>query len=103
MYIKKKDKVLILSGKDKGKTGEVLKCFKDKNRLIVSKINLIKRHTRPTQSDPGGIVEKEATIHISNVKLLCVKCGKSTRVKIDKLSDGQKVRICKKCGRILLW
>ena len=102
LHIKKKDKVIVLAGKDKGKTGEVLKILPEKGRVLISKINFIKRHTRATQSDPGGIREKEAPIHISNVLLLCSKCNKPTRRKIDTLSDGKKVRICRKCGEMIV-
>ncbi|MBD3271752.1 MAG: 50S ribosomal protein L24 [Elusimicrobia bacterium] len=101
-HIKKKDKVIVLTGKDKGKTGEVLKVFGDKNTVLVSKINFIKRHTRPTQADPGGIREKEAPITLSNVMLVCPKCSKPTRKKFDYLSDGSKVRVCRKCGEMVL-
>jgi large subunit ribosomal protein L24 len=102
MFIKKKDKVYVLAGKDKGKTGDVLKCFFDTNRVIVSKINLVKRHTKPTKTDPGGIHEKEASIDISNVQLVCAKCGKRTRVKYETIAAGEKVRVCKKCGEIII-
>lgn len=102
LHIKKKDKVLVMTGKDKGKTGEVLKIFPEKKRVLVSKINFIKRHTRPTQTDPGGIREKEAPVHISNLMLICSKCSKPTRLKIDFLSDGKKVRVCRKCGEMIV-
>ncbi len=102
LHIKKKDKVMVMTGKDKGKTGEVLKIFAEKKRVLVSKINFIKRHTRPTQTDPGGIREKEAPVHISNLMLICSKCSKPTRRKIDFLSDGKKVRVCRKCGEMIV-
>ncbi len=102
LHIKKKDKVMVLSGDEKGKTGEVLKIFPDKGRLIISKINLVKRHTRPSQNKPGGVIEKENSVHLSNVMLLCSKCNQPTKVKMDKLADGKKVRICKKCQEIIL-
>ncbi len=102
LNIKKKDKVVVLVGKDKGKEGEVLKVIEETNKVIVSKINFVKRHTKPTQRDPGGIKEKEAPISISNVMLVCPKCGKPNRPKFDKLSDGKKVRICRKCGEIIV-
>lgn len=102
LHIKKKDKVMVMTGKDKGKTGEVLKIFPEKKRVLVSKINFIKRHTRPTQTDPGGIREKEAPVHISNLMLICSKCSKPTRLKIDFLSDGKKVRVCRKCGEMIV-
>ena len=100
--IKKKDTVLVKTGKDKGKQGEVLKIFREKNRVLVSKLNIIKRHTRPTQTDPGGVVEKESSIHISNLQLVCSKCAQPTKIKFDRLEDGQKVRICKKCGEMIV-
>ncbi|MBN1622291.1 MAG: 50S ribosomal protein L24 [Endomicrobiales bacterium] len=101
LSVKKKDKVKILSGKDKGKTGEVLKVFPNEMRVIVSKVNFVKRHTRPTQQDPGGIHEKEAPINISNVMLICPKCSQTTRLKIDFLSDGKKIRVCRRCGEMI--
>ena len=102
LNIKKKDKVVVLAGKDKGKQGEVLKVFEETNKVIVSKVNFVKRHTKPTQRDPGGIKEKEAPIAISNVMLVCPKCGKPNKPKFDKLSDGKKVRVCRKCGEIIV-
>jgi len=102
LSIKKKDKVVVKTGKDKGKTGEVLKVFPETSRVIVSKINFIKRHTRPTQTEPGGITEKESPIHISNVQLICPKCNQATRVKMDRLSDGKKIRVCRKCGEMVV-
>lgn len=100
ILIKKKDKVKIKTGKDKGKNGEVLKVFPKKEAIIVSKINFVKRHTRTSRTEPGGIIEKEAPIHVTNVQLICSKCNQPTRVKIDTLEDGKKVRICKKCGEM---
>ena len=102
LTIKKKDKVVVKTGKDKGKTGEVLKVFPETSRVIVSKINFIKRHTRATQTAPGGITEKESPIHISNVQLICPKCNQATRVKIDYLSDGKKIRVCRKCSEMIV-
>lgn len=101
LTIKKKDKVKVLAGKDKGKTGEVLKVFPDSRTVIVGKINFVKRHTKATQSDPGGIREKEAPLSISKVMLVCPKCQQSIRPKFDSLSDGKKVRICRKCGEMV--
>ncbi|MDD3053699.1 MAG: 50S ribosomal protein L24 [Endomicrobiaceae bacterium] len=102
LNIKKKDKVKILVGKDKGKQGEVLKLFSEDNRVLVAKVNFVKRHTKPTQRDPGGIKEKEAPVSISNVMLVCPKCDKANRPKFDTLSDGKKVRVCRKCGEIIV-
>ena len=102
LNIKKKDKVVVLSGKDKGKKGEVLDVFPDKCKVVVAKINFVKRHTKPTQRDAGGIREKEAPIAMSKVMLICPKCEQALRPKFDKLSDGKKVRLCRKCGEMLI-
>ncbi len=102
LNIQKKDKVVVLSGKDKGKKGEVLKVFPDKDKVIVSKINFVKRHTKPTQRDPGGIREKEAPIAASKVMLVCPKCDQPSRPKADALSDGKKIRVCRKCGEMIV-
>jgi large subunit ribosomal protein L24 len=102
LNIKKKDKVVILSGKDKGKKGEVLKVYPEEAKVIVAKINFVKRHTKPTQRDPGGIREKEAPIAISKVKLVCPKCDQAARPKFDALSDGKKIRVCRRCGEMIV-
>jgi len=97
--IKKNDIVTVIKGKDKGKSGKVLKMFADDRRIVVEKINFVKRHTKPSQKvQQGGIIEKEAAIRIDNVMLICNKCGKPTRVKV---ADNKKVRICKKCNEML--
>lgn len=102
MRIKKNDMVRVISGNAKGNEGKVLKVFPDTNRIIVEKVRLIKRHTRQqSQQDRGGIVEKEAPIDISNVILVCPKCGKPSRTSMAKLADGRKVRRCKKCKETL--
>jgi large subunit ribosomal protein L24 len=102
-YIKRNDLVKVISGDDKGKTGRVLKVFPKEARIIVEKVNLIKRHLRKghPSAPQGGIIEKEAPIHISNVMLVCTKCNKPTRVAKVELSDGSKVRKCKKCNEII--
>ena len=101
-YIKKDDKVKVIVGKDKGKIGKVLKVVKKKNGILVEKINMAKRHSRPTaQNRQGGILEKEMPIQWSNVMLMCNKCVKPTRVKMQRLEDGKKVRVCVKCGEAL--
>jgi large subunit ribosomal protein L24 len=102
MAIRKKDKVVVLSGKDKGKQGEVVEVDSAKGRVLISKINFIKRHTRPTQTEPGGIREKEAQLSISKVMLVCPKCNQPTRSKFDFLSDGTKARVCRRCGEMLV-
>ena len=100
--IRKKDKVLILTGEDKGKRGEVVSVFPKEMSLIVSKMNISKRHKRPTQTDPGGIKEIESPVHISDVMLVCPKCDQTTRAKFDRLSDGKKIRVCRKCGEMIV-
>lgn len=102
LSIKKKDKVVVIAGKDKGKKGEVLKLVPEKNRVVVSKINFIKRHMRPTQTDPGGIREKEAALAIANIMLICPRCNQPTRPRYDRLSDGKKARFCRKCEEMIV-
>ena len=101
--IKKDDTVFIMNGKDRGKTGKVLRVDQAEQRIIVEKINFIKRHTRPNpqKNIQGGIVEKEAPVPASNVKVVCPDCGEPTRVGYKILEDGQKVRACKKCQGVL--
>jgi large subunit ribosomal protein L24 len=100
--IKKNDKVTILSGKEQGKIGNVLKVDAEKGRAIVEKINIVKRHSKPSaQNAQGGIIEKEAPLHISNLMIICNKCAEPTRIGKRILDDGTRVRICKKCGEIL--
>jgi large subunit ribosomal protein L24 len=101
--IKKNDEVYILRGKDRGKTGRVLIVHPGKNRIVVEGVQMIKRHTRPNpqRNIKGGIVEKEASIHISNVALVCKNCKKHTRIGKSVLSDGRHVRSCKKCGNTI--
>ncbi|MBU0991761.1 MAG: 50S ribosomal protein L24 [Proteobacteria bacterium] len=97
--IKKDDKVKIIAGKDNGKIGKVLKVIKKKNRMVVENINMIKLHQKPNMNNrQGGIVDKEAPIHSSNVMLMCGHCVSPVRVKVKLLEDGKKVRICKKCN-----
>jgi len=101
-HIKKDDKVKILTGKDKGKIGKVLKVDRKKDRLLVENINVVKRHTRPTaQNRQGGIVESEAPISWSNAMLMCNKCMNPIRVQMKQLDDGKKVRICRKCSEVI--
>lgn len=99
MKIKKGDTVLITSGKDKGRKGKVLEAFPEESRILIEGINLRKKHQRPKKSgEKGQIVEMPGPIHISNVKLICSKCGKATRIKY-KITGRKKYRICKKCGQ----
>lgn len=101
MKILKGDKVKILIGKDKGREGEVIKCFPKKSTVVVQGLNMFKKHVKPSQNHPGSIVEKERPFHISKVILICPECKKTTRVgyKIDK--SGAKYRICKKCQAVI--
>src|SRR5437773_268221 len=99
--IKKKDTVIVLSGDERGKKGEVLEVITDSQRVLISKVNFVKRHMRPTQTDPGGIREKEASIHLSNVMLVCPKCNQPTRPKMEKSAE-DKTRACRKCGEMIL-
>ena len=100
MKIKKGDQVIVITGRDKGKTGEVIKSMPKENKVIVQGINLVKRHTRPTQESAGGIITKEAPIHVSNVALIDPKDGKATRVGF-KVENGQKVRVSKRSGEVI--
>lgn len=101
LKIRKGDRVIVLTGRSKGKTGEVLQVFPKRERLIVQGVNMAKRHTRPTQSSPGGIIEKEATIHVSNLAHVDPKTDKATRVGYRVLEDGRKVRFAKQSGEII--
>ena len=99
--IRKGDTVKILAGKDKGKTGKVIAVIPEKDRIVVEKVNIIKKHKRPDQKSKGGILEKESAIHISKAGLLCSKCNAVVRIKSKKLEDGNKVRICSKCNDVI--
>ena len=100
--MKKNDLVMVMAGKEKGKSGRILKVFPRKTRALIEKINFIKRHTRPSgQTKQGGIIEREAPIHVSNVMVICEKCNLPIRVGKKILDDGKKVRVCKKCGELL--
>ncbi len=101
MKMKKGDRVKVITGKDKGKTGEILRMFPEDNRAIVQGVNMIKRHTRATQTATGGIIEKEASIHISNLGHIDPKSDKPTRVGYRFLKDGKKVRYAKGSGEVI--
>ncbi len=98
-HVKKDDKVELLVGKDKGRVGKVLRVEQKTGRAVVEKINIVKRHTKPNAANQqGGIIEKEAYVDVSNLKLICPKCSKTVRVGKKILDDGSKARVCKKCG-----
>ena len=101
VHVRKNDTVIVISGKDKGKTGEVLKVIPKTGRVIVKGVNIVKKHQKPNkQNMQGGIVEMEAAINSSKVMLYCEKCKKATRISNKIMEDGSKVRVCKKCGEI---
>lgn len=102
VHVKTGDTVLVIAGKSKGKKGKVVSVQPEKSRVIIEGVNVVKRHTKPTQKMPqGGIVEKEAPIHSSNVMLYCNKCNSPTRINKKLLEDGKKTRVCKECGEVL--
>jgi large subunit ribosomal protein L24 len=101
LKIKKGDRVIVTTGRDKGKIGEVLRVLPKENRAIVQGVNKVKRHTRPRVGSPGGIVEKEATIHVSNLAHVDPKTNKPSRVGFKFLSDGRKVRYAKRSGEVI--
>jgi large subunit ribosomal protein L24 len=102
MKIRKGDRVQVLTGKDRGKTGTVTRAYPERGRVIVDGVNIAKKHQKPTsQTNTGGIIDKEMPIAVANVAILCGSCGKPTRIGYRFESDGTKVRICRKCGKDL--
>jgi large subunit ribosomal protein L24 len=102
IHVEKSDMVMIMAGKEKGKSGKIIKVFTDKGRILVENLNIVKRHSRPTKANAqGGIIEKEAPLASSNVLLLCGACSKPTRTGMRILEDGSKARFCKKCNEIV--
>ncbi len=98
--IKRDDLVLVIAGKDKGKIGKVKKVIREKSRVVVEGVNIVKKHMRARGPElPSGIIQMEAPIHISNVKLVCPMCGQATRIGFLIKEDGKKSRVCKKCGK----
>jgi len=101
-HVRKGDTVVVIAGRDRGKSGKVLGVFRLDRKVTVERINIIKRHTKPTQQNrQGGILEREAPIHLSNVMLYCSTCQKPARVGIKTLTDGSRVRVCRKCTQPL--
>lgn len=101
MNVKKGDEVIVIAGKDKGKTGKVVQVIPSQDKVVVEGVAIVKRHTKPTQKMPqGGIVEKEAAIHVSNVMPFCSTCKKGVRV-AHTIENGTKTRVCRKCGKAL--
>ena len=100
MFVRKEDTVMVVAGKERGKTGKVIKVVPQKSRVFIERVNLVKRHSKPrTAQQPGGIVEKEASIHVSNVMIMCDFCNAPVRIGHKFLEDGEKVRICRRCGQ----
>ena len=102
MEIRKNDSVMVIAGKERGKTGKVLRVLKEKDAVIVERLNIVKRHTKPRgPQQTGGIVEKEAAIHASNIMIMCDKCNAPARIGHKLLTDGKKIRICRNCREAL--
>jgi large subunit ribosomal protein L24 len=102
VQIRKNDSVIVIGGKERGKTGKVLRVLPDRDAVVIERLNMVKRHTKPRgPQQPGGIVEKEAAIHASNIMILCDKCNAPVRVGHKTLGDGKKIRICRRCNEAL--
>jgi large subunit ribosomal protein L24 len=100
--IKKNDSVMIIAGKERGKIGKVLRVLPQENRAVVERLNLVKRHLKPRgPQSPGGILEKEAPIHLSNLMPMCERCNAPVRIGTRTLDDGSKARVCRRCGELL--
>jgi large subunit ribosomal protein L24 len=100
--IRKNDSVMVIAGKERGKTGKILRVLQEKSSVIVERLNIVKRHSKPRgPQQPGGIVEKEAAIHSSNVMIMCDKCNAPVRIGQKILADGKKIRICRSCNEAL--
>ncbi|HEU4342965.1 MAG TPA: 50S ribosomal protein L24 [Candidatus Binatia bacterium] len=102
MQIRKNDSVMVIAGKERGKTGKILRVLPDQGAVLIERINLMKRHSRPRgPQQPGGIVEKEAPIEASNIMIMCDKCNAPVRIGRKILADGEKIRVCRRCGEAL--
>jgi large subunit ribosomal protein L24 len=99
--IKKGDKVIVITGRDRGKQGEVLRVLREESRVVVQGVHMVKRHTRQSAGNPGGIIEKEAAIHVSNVAHVDPKSGRATKVGFKNLEDGRKVRVARRSGETI--
>ena len=102
MQIKTKDTVLVLAGKDKGKKGEVKSVNPAKNRVVVAGVNMVSKHTKPSQNKQGGIIQVEAAMDASNVAFVCNKCNKAMTPKVQITADGKKIRVCRKCNEPII-
>jgi len=102
LHIKRGDTVTVVSGKERGKRGKVLLVLPERGRVIVEKVNMIKKHQRPTQKlRQGGIIEREGSLNLSNVMVICPKCDRPTRTGVQLLAEGKKVRVCKRCSEVV--
>jgi large subunit ribosomal protein L24 len=101
MKLKKGDEVIVIAGKDKGKKGKIVKVIPEDRRIVVDGVNMVKRHSKPSRTGAGGIVEKAASLHASNVMLLDPKTGKGTRVGYKTLEDGRKTRVARRSGEVI--
>ena len=102
MHVRKGDMVIVIAGKDKGKRGKVLRVLNKKDRVVIERVNMVKRHTKPSQRNPqGGIVEKEGSVHVSNVAHFSEKLGKAAKVSIQVNEAGKRIRVLKKTGEVL--
>jgi large subunit ribosomal protein L24 len=102
VQIRKNDSVMVIAGKERGKTGKVLRVLKEKDAVIIERLNIVKRHTKPRgPQQTGGIVEKEAAIHASNIMIMCEKCNAPARIGHKIFADGKKIRICRNCKEAL--
>ncbi|MGB7947118.1 MAG: 50S ribosomal protein L24 [Candidatus Binatia bacterium] len=102
MQIRKNDSVMVISGRERGKTGKVLRVLPKKEAVVIERVNMVKRHSRPRgPQQPGGIVEKEASVRVANIMMMCDKCNAPVRVGRKILADGKRIRICRRCGEAL--
>ena len=100
--IKKNDMVMVISGRDRGKTGKVMRVLRERGRVVIERLNMVKRHSKARgAASPGGIVDKEAPLHISNVMIFCERCNAPVRVGIKAADDGSKSRVCRRCGEAI--
>ena len=102
MQIRKNDSVMVISGRERGKTGKVLRVLPKEEAVVIERVNMVKRHSRPRgPQQPGGIVEKEASVRVANIMMMCDKCNAPVRVGRKILADGKRIRICRRCGEAL--
>ena len=100
--IRKNDTVMVIAGRERGKTGKVLRVIREDNRVIIERLHMVKRHQKPRgQPSPGGVVEKEASIDLSNVMIMCDRCNAPARIGSRRLEDGSGVRTCRRCGEAI--